>query len=141
MWLAIPMALLLFAQWPLREVVARFSREANDAGQILFALYVAVGVTAATRRGAHVASDAVAHRFGERVRVAIARAAALLVLLPWAALMLAAAWRPTLLSLLQFEGFPETFNPGYFLVRLALVLLAILVLAQALVTLIRTRAP
>jgi hypothetical protein len=34
--LVIPLALLLFIQWPLREWVQAYSRQANDMGQILF---------------------------------------------------------------------------------------------------------
>ena len=141
MWLALPMALLLFAQWPLRDVLARFSREANDAGQVLFALYVAVALTSATRRGAHVAADVISARYSGRARDIIERTAALAVLAPWACFMLFAAWRPSLASVLQLEGFPETFNPGYFLLRIALLLLAVLVLAQAIVTAARPRSP
>ncbi len=131
-WLALPMAFLLFLQWPLREMVGAWSREANDAAQIVFALYVAVAVTAATRRGVHVASDAIAGRYPARTRRAIGRAASLLVLVPWAAFVLVTAWPATVQSVLQREGFPETFNPGYFMIRVALVLLAALVLCEAL---------
>jgi len=35
--LALPLALLLFLQWPLRDLVHKFSREANDLGQVAFA--------------------------------------------------------------------------------------------------------
>ena len=49
-WLALPLILLLFLQWPMRDVVRAYSREANDLGQIFFALFVAVSVTAANSR-------------------------------------------------------------------------------------------
>jgi len=48
-WLALPLITLLFLQWPLRDVFRAYSREANDLGQLIFALYVAMSVTAATR--------------------------------------------------------------------------------------------
>ena len=35
-------------------------------------------------------------------------------------------------SLAQLEEFPDTFNPGYFLIKFALALLALLVVLQAL---------
>jgi len=35
-------------------------------------------------------------------------------------------------SVRQLEAFPETFNPGYFVLRIAVVLTALLVLVQAL---------
>jgi hypothetical protein len=37
-WLALPIVVLLFLQWPLRSIVGLYSREANDLGQWLFAL-------------------------------------------------------------------------------------------------------
>lgn len=137
MWLVLPMSLLLFLQWPLREIVARFSREANDAAQVLFALFVSVAVTYATRRHAHVAADSLAAHYLPRTRGRLARIASLVVLVPWSLFILYTAWPSTVQSVLQLEGFPETFNPGYFLLRLALVLLALLVLAQALVAIAR----
>ena len=60
--LVLPVGLLLFLQWPLREVVQAYSREANDLAQCLFAIYASVAVTCATRRRAHLATDIVAQR-------------------------------------------------------------------------------
>jgi TRAP-type mannitol/chloroaromatic compound transport system permease small subunit len=131
--LVLPLALLLFLQWPLRELVQAYSREANDLAQCLFALYVSVAITYATRRRAHLATDMVAQRFPPRVRATLDRVAALIVLVPWSAFMLAAAWPSVAQSVRQLEAFPETFNPGYFVLKIALLLLALLVLAQALV--------
>src|SRR5439155_706732 len=87
-WLVLPVALLLFLQWPLREVVGRYSREANDLGQWLFALYVAIALTAATRRRAHLATDALSHRYPESVRRALAHAVRVLAILPWCVFIL-----------------------------------------------------
>jgi TRAP-type C4-dicarboxylate transport system permease small subunit len=133
MWLALPLALLLFAQWPLRELVQRHSREANDLGQILFALYVAVAITAATRSRTHLAVDAVARRYPVRWRAHLARIAAAAVLAPWALFVITTAAGPAWQSLLQLERFADTLNPGYFLVRFAALLMGVLVLVQALV--------
>jgi hypothetical protein len=55
-WLVLPLALLLFVQWPLRDLVGAFSRQANDIAQWLFALYLAFALREATRRGAHLAA-------------------------------------------------------------------------------------
>jgi len=137
MGLVLPVSLLLFLQWPLREVVQAYSREANDVAQVLFALYISVAVTYATRRGAHLAADVLAHRQSPRARRALARAAAVLVLLPWSAFVVVVAAPIVWQSVRQLEGFPETFNPGYFLVKLAAALLALLVLLQALVAIAR----
>jgi len=40
----------------------------------------------------------------------------------------------------QLEAFPETYSPGYFVLKIALVLLAVLVLAQAVVDALRPGA-
>src|SRR5258708_736821 len=82
-WLALPVVILLFLQWPLREVFGKWSREANDLGQVMFALYVAISVTAATRAGTHLAADAIAQTYSKERRRLIARLGAL-CLLPWA---------------------------------------------------------
>lgn len=128
--LAPPLSLLLFLQWPLREVVQIGSREANDVAQILFALYVSIGITAATRQDAHLAVDVIARRYPPKFRAALTIAATLAVV-PWAAFVLYSAGPGILQSVRELERFPDTFNHGYFLVRLALALLAVLVLAQA----------
>jgi hypothetical protein len=47
-WLALPIVTLLFLQWPLRTMLGLYSREANDLGQWLFAIYVAASIAAAT---------------------------------------------------------------------------------------------
>jgi TRAP-type C4-dicarboxylate transport system permease small subunit len=128
--LVLPLALLLFAQWPLREWVQAGSREANDAAQILFALYVAVAVSAATRHNAHLstASHLEPH---QTPASSWRRWAAALCVLPWAGFMLWAAAPQILASVRQLEKFSETLNPGYFLIRLALGLLVLLVVVDA----------
>jgi TRAP-type mannitol/chloroaromatic compound transport system permease small subunit len=130
--LALPLSLLLFLQWPLRELVQAYSREANDVAQCLFALYVSVAILCATRRGAHLATDAIAHRYSPATRARLARIASLAILVPGSLFVLWAAWPIVLQSVLQLEAFPETFNPGYFVVKAAVALLALLVLVQAL---------
>jgi TRAP-type mannitol/chloroaromatic compound transport system permease small subunit len=136
-WLAIPISLLLFLQWPLREYVQAYSREANDLGQWLFALYVAASVVAATRAGTHLATDAVARHYRPATRRLIAQAGNLLALTPWALCILITATPPILRSLGQLERFPETGNSGYFVVKLALWVLALGVLASIIVDLIK----
>ena len=46
-WLILPVVVLLFLQWPLRDLFRAYSREANDFGQWIFALYVAVAMAGA----------------------------------------------------------------------------------------------
>jgi len=138
-WLVLPVALFLFLQWPLRDFVRWGSREANDLGQWIFALYVSAAVTFATREHAHLAVDAIAHDYPVRVRGAIARWGALLCVAPWALFMLWTSWPTAQRSALLLEEFADTENAGYFLIKVAAVLLALLALVQALLDL-RKRA-
>jgi TRAP-type C4-dicarboxylate transport system permease small subunit len=133
--LVLPVSLLLFLQWPLRDLIHAWSREANDIAQWLFALYISCALTFATRMQSHPAAHAIAHRYPEHVRARLRKAASLLVLLPWSSFILYAATPAVWQSVLQLEGFPETYNPGYFIVKIAAWLLALLVLLQALLDL------
>jgi TRAP-type mannitol/chloroaromatic compound transport system permease small subunit len=135
--LVLPVSLLLFLQWPLRDLGIGYSREANDLAQILFALYVAVAITGATRRHSHLAADAVALRYPPRLRRLLMRIASVLVLAPWALFIVYTSWPMVVQSVRQLESFPETYNPGYFIIKLAIVLLALLVLLQAILDVIR----
>ena len=134
-WLALPLILLLFLQWPLRDLVRCCSREANDLGQIFFALFVAASITAATRAGTHLAADALAQHYSPRIRHMLRKAGALFGLVPWAAFVLVASKPTVLSSVAAFEAFPDTANPGYFLIKLAVWVMALMVLAQTLVLL------
>ena len=138
-WLILPVVILLFLQWPLRDLVRSHSREANDLGQWIFALYVAASITAATRARTHLAADVVARRYGPRVRTALVRCGAAFGLVPWALLVLIAGKNMVLGSLLSLEAFPDTYNPGYFIIKLAVWVLAGLVLAQAVLDIARPR--
>jgi TRAP-type mannitol/chloroaromatic compound transport system permease small subunit len=134
-WLVLPVVLVLFLQWPLRDFVRWGSREANDLGQWIFALYVSLAVTFATRERAHLAVDAIAHDYPAAVRGALARWGTLLCVAPWSLFMIWATWPIAWRSALLLEKFPETLNGGYFLIKVAAVLLALLTLAQALLDL------
>ena len=130
--LVLPVSLLLFLQWPLRDWWQAYSREANDLAQILFGIYVSIAITAASRAHAHLSAEGAARQLDSRTRRVLARVAAAAVLVPWSAFVLYAGSGSLVQSIGQFERFPETFNPGYFLLRIALALLALLVLLHAL---------
>lgn len=136
-WLALPLIVLLFLQWPLRDIVRVYSREANDFGQIIFALFVAVSVTAATRAGTHLAADTLAQRYSARTRHRLKQLGAALGLLPWALFVLFASKGIVLSSVLGLESFQDTNNPGYFIIKAALWLMAIVVIAQSLIDVFR----
>jgi TRAP-type mannitol/chloroaromatic compound transport system permease small subunit len=136
-WLALPIVALLFLQWPLRSVVGLYSREANDLGQWLFALYVAASITAATRAKAHLAADTMARNYSDATRQWLARAGALFALIPWSIIVLVTSWTMVRDSILLLEHFPDTGNPSYFIIKLALLLLALLVLIEGVIELFR----
>src|ERR1700674_199823 len=100
-WLALPIAVLLFLQWPLREIVGLYSREANDLGQWVFALYIAMSITAATRAKVHLAADALARRYPQRWRWRLSRLGAGFGLIPWALFVLIASRNIVMSSVLM----------------------------------------
>ena len=136
-WLALPLIVLLFLQWPLRDFFRSYSREANDLAQIFFALFVAVSVVAATRSATHLAADALARRYSLRVRHTITKIGVLAGLVPWALFILASSYGLVGSSLRLRETFPDTANPGYFVIKLALWVMAVTVLMQALLDIAR----
>ncbi|HEY1474613.1 MAG TPA: TRAP transporter small permease subunit [Pseudolabrys sp.] len=140
-WLALPLVLLLFLQWPLRDLVQCCSREANDFGQIIFALFVAVSVTAATRAGTHLAADALAQRYSERARGRLRKFGAAICIVPWAVFVLLASKSFVAASVLGLEAFQDTYNPGYFIIKAALWVMAILIIAQSAIEFLRPLPP
>jgi hypothetical protein len=135
--LVLPLAVLLFMQWPLRELVQAYSRQANDLGQILFSLYVAVAVFAASRAGAHLAAG---HKeSGVQAKPARWRAWAMLLCVgPWALFCLYASFKTVWLSVVGMEQFAETLSHGYFVIKLALQVLLVLVVVNAVMELRRS---
>lgn len=136
-WLALPLVVLLFLQWPLRDLVRAFSREVNDLGQVAFAFFVAVSVTAATPANVHLTADLLARRYTPRVRRTLNRLGNIVGLLPWALFVLVASRSTVVSSLHGLEAFPDSGNPGYFLVKLALWVMALLIVGQSLIEIFR----
>ena len=129
--LVLPVSFLLFAQWPLRDWIQAYSREANDFAQCLFALYVSVAILYATRTRGHLAADALARGYSRKTRDRLNRVSSLVVLVPWSIFLLYTSAPMVWQSLSQIERFPETYNPGYFIIKLAVGLFGLLVLLQA----------
>jgi TRAP-type mannitol/chloroaromatic compound transport system permease small subunit len=136
-WLALPLVVLLFLQWPLRDLVRLYSREANDLGQVAFALFVAVSVSAATRARTHLAADLMARHYPARTQRHLARIGAAIGLLPWAVFILVISKTTVVSSVRHLEAFQDSGNPGYFMIKLALWLMATVAIAQSLVDLFR----
>jgi len=136
-WLALPIVILLFLQWPLRTIIGLYSREANDLGQWLFAMYVAASITAATRSKTHLAADTISRNYTDATRQWLARAGAVFGLIPWSIIVLMTSWAIVRHSTLLLERFPDTGNPGYFIIKLALLLLALLLLIEGVLEIFR----
>lgn len=132
----LPLALLLFAQWPLRDFVQAYSRQTNDVAQVLFALYVAVAITAASHANAHLAAG---HQTSSDVASAPRwkRWVLLLCIAPWALLIVWTSSAQVWESIMRLERFSETGNPGLFLVKLASWVMALLALAYSALSVVR----
>ncbi len=140
-WLVLPLALLLFAQWPLRDAIGAWSRQTNDIAQWVFALYVALALREATRQHAHMAAGLFVARYSAVWQKRIARFGEAICVLPWAFFVLVTGAAPTWNSVLGLEAFPDTFNPLYFVIRASAWLLALMMALQALVDLAGAGAP
>ncbi len=127
--LVVPLAVLLFAQWPLRDFVQAYSRQTNDAAQVLFALYVAVAITAASRANTHLAA---LHQpaASKDASPLWKRYVLLLCIAPWAVLILWTSSAQVWASIMHLERFSETGNPGFFVIKFAGFLLALLALGH-----------
>jgi TRAP-type mannitol/chloroaromatic compound transport system permease small subunit len=137
-WLVLPVSFLLFAQWPLRDLAFGYSVQANDLAQWIFALYVSLALTFATRERTHLAADSFAQRYRPATRALIARIGGFLCVAPWALFILVASAPAVWQSVRGLEKFPETYDPGYFLVKAAMWLLALLAFVQAALGLLRS---
>jgi len=122
---------LLYAQWPLRDALHAYSTQANDLAQLLFGVYVSVAIVHASRVQSHLTPDLLARRYPPRLRQRLRQWATACVVLPWTLFVLATAAPMAWQSLRQLEHFTDSGNPGYFVLRLAVLLLALLLLAQA----------
>jgi TRAP-type mannitol/chloroaromatic compound transport system permease small subunit len=92
-------------------------------------------VTAATRAKTHLASDTIARHYSLRGRAWLARIGILFGLIPWAVFVLVTSRNIVLSSVRLLEQFPDTYHPGYYLIKVALWLLALLVLLEGVVEL------
>ena len=139
--LVLPLSLLLFAQWPLRDVVGAGSRPANDLAQWVFALYVAFALRHTTRVRGHMAADTLAARYPRALRDGLQRWGQALCVLPWAVFVVAGGAPIVWQSLRGLEAFPDTFNPLYFVIKIAVWLMALLMGLQALLDMLRPARP
>ena len=102
--------------------------------------YVSLAMTFATRERAHLAVDAIAHDYPPRVQATIAHWGTFLFVAPWSIFMIWTVEPTVQRSVLSLERFSETNNPGYFLIKVAVLLLAVLALLQVVLDLARPQA-
>jgi TRAP-type mannitol/chloroaromatic compound transport system permease small subunit len=86
---------------------------------VVFALFVAVSITAATRAGTHLAVDQLAQRYSARTRRRLNQVGTAVGFLPWALLLLIAGKTAVVSSIQGLESFQDSGNPGYFLIKVA----------------------
>ena len=140
-WLVLAIIILLFMQWPLRDVMQGWSREANDLGQWMFALYVAASITKASRDDAHFHSKGLGIWLSPAHKILLRKIGLILGLIPWAGFILWSGMPMLLRSIVQAERFPDTANPFYFMIRLSLFLMALLIVMQGMIDLLPRRNP
>ena len=126
-WAVLALAVLLFVQWPLREWVQAYSRQANDVAQIVFALLAAASIAAASVADTHLSAH-IGHATASQP--AWRKWALAACVLPWAVFMLWASAPQAWLALVSMEKFGETLTPGFFIIKCAGVLMVVLVLIQ-----------
>ena len=71
-----------------------------------------------------------ARHYSAATREWLTRAGAVFGLIPWSIIVLFTGWSIVRDSTLLLEHFPDTGNPGYFIIKLALLLMALLVLIE-----------
>jgi len=114
---------LLWIQWPMRVFLGGNSRLFNDIGQIVFAFFWVLAFAVACSTQSHLKLTSSVHPQPERE---IWRATwSLIITLPWAVFVIYSAWPLLFHSLQDNEKFPDTYSPGFYLIKLALVLLPV----------------
>lgn len=136
-WSVLALAMLLLVQWPLREWVQAYSRQANDVAQIVFALLAAVSIAAASVAGTHLSAHVPTRRGNDSTQPTAWRRWALAVcVLPWAVFMLWASAPQAWQALVGLEKFGETLTPGFFIIKCAGMLMLVLIVVQTLLQLL-----
>lgn len=120
----VPLVLLLWVQWPLREWMQAGHRHANDLAQLLFAFYTVLAVAWASYHQTHLQIDP---SFDKKAPHPILhRSLGFLLTLPWLLTLSWFAWPLWWQSFKQGERFIESMLPGFHLLKLALLLLPFL---------------
>ncbi len=126
-WLVLAVVVLVWVQNPLRELRLGGDILANDMGQLAHAAVFMIGAGYAWRWQSLVRVDILFQRVGPRTQAMVNLVGVFLLLLPWLAMV---AWvsLPLALAALRIrETFPDTGNPGHFLMKVLLLAFVALV--------------
>lgn len=122
-FLALPIVLLvvfLWIQWPMRVFASGNPRLINDMGQIAFAYFwvMAFGIACLSQSHLQISNSGAPTNAARRAWTGF------ILSLPWAIFLVYSAWPLLINSWHENEKFPDSYSPGFYLIKLALVLLA-----------------
>jgi len=129
-WIVLAVIGALFAQWPLRELVGAGHILANDWGQVAHAAVFSIGIAYAMRWDGHVRLDVFYQRLSVRGKALVDLAGSTLFVVPWASIVLWYSVTTTVRSVAALEQFPETWSPGYWMLKVLLLVFTSLLLLQ-----------
>ena len=123
-FLALPIVLLvvfLWAQWPMRVFASGKPRLINDMGQIAFAYFwvMAFAIACLSQSHLQISNNAAPTKKGKRAWTGF------VLSLPWAIFLVYSAWPLLINSWHENEKFPDSYSPGFYLIKLALILLPV----------------
>lgn len=121
LFLALPIVLLvvfLWAQWPMRVFASGNPRLINDMGQIAFAYFwvMAFAIACLSQSHLQISNNAAPTKKGRRAWTGF------VLSLPWAIFLVYSAWPLLINSWHENEKFPDSYSPGFYLIKLALIL-------------------
>ena len=123
-FLALPIFLLvvfLWVQWPMRVFASGNPRLINDMGQIAFAYFwvMAFAIACLSQSHLQISDNAAPTKKGKRAWTGF------VLSLPWAIFLVYSAWPLLINSWHENEKFPDSYSPGFYLIKLALILLPV----------------
>lgn len=123
-FLTLPIVLLvvfLWAQWPMRVFASGNPRLINDMGQIAFAYFwvMAFAIACLSQSHLQISDNAAPTKKGKRAWTGF------VLSLPWAIFLVYSAWPLLINSWHENEKFPDSYSPGFYLIKLALILLPV----------------
>ncbi len=115
------LVVFLWAQWPMRVFASGNPRLINDMGQIAFAYFwvMAFAIACLSQSHLQISNNAAPTKKGRRAWTGF------VLSLPWAIFLVCSAWPLLINSWHENEKFPDSYSPGFYLIKLALILLPV----------------